>query len=96
MKPQTAEKLRSAREALLFALEKYPERLDVVMLEDLLMDTARENSRRSAYAKISLSDEIVKSLRGSADKQKDVLLLVSIPKEVRERSESSIILPGEV
>jgi len=90
------ESLRAVREALLFALEKYPERLEIVPLEDLVTETARQNARRSAYVKLSLPDEVVKSLRGSADRRKDMLLLVSVPREVQERSESAIILPGEV
>lgn len=90
------ENLRTAREALLFALEKYPERLEIVPLENLVTESARKNDRRAAYVKLSLPDEAVKSLRGSADRRKDMLLLVSVPKEVLERSESSIILPGEV
>lgn len=90
------ESLRAAREALLFALEKYPERLEIVPLEDLVTETARQNARRSAYVKLSLPDEVVKSLRGSSERRKDMLLLVSVPKEVQERSESPIILPGEV
>ena len=82
--------------ALAFALEKYPERVGALPIEQLLMDSARGNDKRPAYVKLAVSDEMVKALRGSADKSRDLFLLVSIPKEVQERSESSIILPGEV
>ena len=86
----------SALEALKFAVEKYPHQIEVVPVENLLVDSARQNSRRDAYVKLAVPDEAVKALRGSADRRKNLLLLVSIPSEVRDRSQSSIILPGEV
>ena len=82
--------------SLAFAMEKYPERIAALPVEQLLMDSARENDKRPAYVKLAVPDEWVKSLRGPAEKSRDVFLLISIPKEVKERSESSIILPGEV
>lgn len=88
--------MNDPRQALAFALEKYPERIVTLPVDKLLMDSARENDKRPAYVKLAVPDEMVKSLRGTADKSRDVFLLVSIPREVRERSESSIILPGEV
>lgn len=84
------------REALRYALEKYPERLGLLPVDQLVLDSARGNEKRPAYLKLAVPDEVVKSLRGSAEKRKDLLLLVSIPKEILERSESSIILPGEI
>jgi hypothetical protein len=88
--------MKNPAEAILYALEKYPERVGLVPLEKLVVESARENDKRPAYLKLSVPDEMVKALRGSADRRKDLLLLVSIPKEVMERSESSIILPNEV
>lgn len=88
--------MKSPAEAVLYALEKYPERVGLVPLEQLVVESARGNDKRPAYLKLAVPDEVVKSLRGSADRRKDLLLLVSIPKEVMERAESSIILPGEV
>ncbi len=83
-------------QSLAFAVEKYPERVMAVPVDKLLMESARQNEKRPAYVKIAVPDESVKSLRGSPDKSKDLVLLVTIPKEILERSESSIILPGEV
>ena len=80
---------------LLFALDKYPEKVEMVPVADLLLDSARQNEKRPAYVKLAMADELVKSLRGQRQ-QKDVLLLVRIPGEVLERSESRIVLPGEV
>lgn len=80
---------------LQFALDKYPERVEMVPVADLLLDSARQNEKRPAYVKLAMADELVKSLRGQRQ-QKDVLLLVRIPGEVLERSESRIVLPGEV
>lgn len=88
----TAEEPRST---LAFALEKYPQRVEVVPLQELVMESARENPRRPAYVKLALPDEAVKRLRGG-DSGGDLLLLVRVPKEVQKRSESSIVLPGEV
>ena len=83
-------------QSLAFAVEKYPERVRAVRVDKLLMESARQNEKRPAYVKIAVPDEAVKPLRESPDKSKDLVLLVTIPKEILERSESSIILPGEV
>jgi ATP:corrinoid adenosyltransferase len=40
-------------------------------------------------------DEVVKGLRGRPE-ETDLVLLGRVPKEVLERSESRIVLPGEV
>ena len=80
--------------SLQFALEKYPQRVEVAPVAEILMDSARSNDRRPAYVKLGVPDEIVKSLRGSR-KSQDVVLLVRIPAEVNERADSRIVLPGE-
>lgn len=86
---------RDPLEALRFALDKYPERIEAVPLAKLVADSARENERRPAWAKVVLPDEVVKGLRGGGEGG-DLVLLVRVPREVVGRSESSIILPGEV
>ena len=87
--------LDEERQALAFALEKYPERVELAPLRDLMMDSARQNAKRPAYVKLAVPDDVVKSLRGSRDSD-DLVLLVRIPKAVQERAESPIVLPGEV
>ncbi|HEV8630328.1 MAG TPA: hypothetical protein VGV61_08425 [Thermoanaerobaculia bacterium] len=82
-------------EALRFALDKYPQKVELVPLAQLVTETARENERRPAWAKIALPDEVVKALRGG-DADRDLVLLVRVPREVLSRAESSIVLPGEV
>ena len=82
------------RKALQFALEKYPEQVEAVPLAQLVADSARQNERRPAWAKVVLPDEVVKGLRGGDGG--DLVLLVRVPRDVVGRSESSIILPGEV
>ena len=42
-----------------------------------------------------LPDELVKGLRGRSDEQ-DLLLLVRVPRDVVQRAESSLILPGDL
>ncbi|MDH3743525.1 MAG: hypothetical protein OES47_00315 [Acidobacteriota bacterium] len=85
----------SSRKALGFALEKYPERVEVAPVDQLLIDSARQNARRPAYLKLAVPDELVKSLKGSRASE-DIVLLVRIPKEVQERADSRIVLPGEM
>lgn len=87
--------MQNPRKALAYALEKYPERVEMVPLEDVVIDSARQNPKRQAYVTLAVPDEVVKSLKGKRD-TRDLLLLVRVPKEVLERSESLIVLPGEV
>ena len=81
--------------ALQFALEKYPDRIELAAARDLMMDSARQNDRRPAYIKLAVPDDMVKALRGSRTGQ-DTVLLVRIPAEVGDRADSPIVLPGEV
>ncbi len=82
-------------QALAFALEKYPEKIQISPVDQLLMESARQNDKRPAYVKLAVPDDMVKALRGSSSKRKDLVLMVSIPQDVQERSKSRIILPGE-
>ena len=84
-----------ALKSLQFALEKYPERVELVPVEQLLVDSARQNEKRHAYIKLAVPDELVKSVRGKLQ-DRDVVLLVRIPNEVLDRADSRIVLPGEV
>lgn len=86
--------LGAAVRTLVFALEKYPERVEILPVASLLLESARQNAKRPAYVKLAVPDDMVQGLRGSRDE--DVLLLVKIPRETAQRSESRIILPGEV
>lgn len=87
--------MQNPRKALAYALEKYPERVEMVPIEQIVTDSARQNPKRPAYVTLAVPDEMVKSLKGSRDDH-DLVLLVRVPKEVLERSESRILLPGEV
>lgn len=80
---------------LRFALEKYPQRIELAAVENLLIDSARQNDRRPAFVKLAVPDEVVKALRGKRDHQ-DQVLLVRIPRDVGDRVDSRIVLPGEV
>ncbi len=83
-----------ARQTLLFALEKYPDRIQAIDLEELVMESARQNPKRPAYVKLAVPDEWVKALRGPREGQ-NRWLLVEVPREVEDRAGSSIVLPGE-
>lgn len=87
--------MEDALKSLLFALEKYPEKIELVPVERLLIDSARQNEKRPAFMKLAVPDELVKSVRGKQE-DRDVVLLVRIPKEVLGRADSRIVLPGEV
>jgi hypothetical protein len=87
--------MQNPRKALAYALEKYPERVEMVPIEQIVTDSARQNAKRPAYVTLAVPDEVVKSLKGSRD-DRDLVLLVRVPKEILERSESRILLPGEV
>lgn len=82
------------RKLLAYALETYPERVELAPVEQLVLESARQNPKRPAYLKLAVPDELVKQLRGRRPAQ-DLVLLVRLPREVVERAESPIILPGE-
>lgn len=87
--------MQNPRKSLSYALEKYPERVEMVPIEELVTDSARQNPKRPAYVTLAVPDEVVKSLKGGRQ-ERDLILLVRVPKEILERSESRILLPGEV
>jgi hypothetical protein len=82
--------------ALTFALEKYPEKVELMPIGQLVIESARQNAKRPAYVKLAVPDEVVKGLKGTPHGEQDLVLLVRLPREVLERSESRIVLPGEV
>ncbi|HWM93215.1 MAG TPA: hypothetical protein VN493_20795 [Thermoanaerobaculia bacterium] len=81
--------------SLTYALEKYPERVELIPLRDLVAESARQNEKRPAYVKLNVPDEIVKGLRGNPD-DTDLVLVVRVPREILQRQDSLIVLPGEV
>ena len=87
--------MQNPRKALSYALEKYPERVEMVPIERIVTDSARQNPKRPAYVTLAVPDEVVKGLKGGRE-ERDLVLLVRVPKEILERSESRILLPGEV
>ena len=87
--------MQSPLKNLAFALEKYPERVEIVPIQELVTDSARKNDKRPAFVKLSVPDEVVKQLRGRPE-DTDLVLLVRVPKEVLQRQGSLIVLPGEV
>jgi len=84
------------RKALTWALEKYPERVELMAMQELMLESARQNSKRPAYVKLAVPDDLVKSLKGAPQADRDLVLVVRVPREVLRRAESRIILPGEV
>jgi hypothetical protein len=83
------------RKNLEFALQKYPQKTQVAPVADLVLESARQNAKRPAWIKIAVPDEVVKGLRGVRS-EGDLLLLVQIPRDVLDRADSRIVLPGEV
>jgi hypothetical protein len=88
--------MRDRRTEQLFrALEKFPQRVEITPAADLLLDSRRANPKHPASIELAVPDEVVKDLRGSPDRG-DLLFLVRVPREVVERAESRIVLPGEL
>lgn len=87
--------MEDPRDQLAYALEKYRQRVEVAPIGGLLIDSARQNPKRPAYVKLAVPDDLVKALRGAREPD-DLMLLVRVPKEVLERADSPIVLPGEV
>jgi hypothetical protein len=87
--------MESPEKLLAYALEKYPERVELAPVEQLLIESARQNDKRPAYLKLAVPDAVVKALRGDRG-ERDLVLLVRVPREVLGRAESRIVLPGEV
>ena len=83
------------RKALTWALEKYPERVELMAMQELVIESARQNPKRPAYVKLAVPDEVVKGLKGTPQAEQDLVLLVRLPREVLQRSESRIVLPGD-
>jgi len=83
------------RRSLAFALEKYPQQVEMVRAESILLDSARQNPKRPAYLTMAVPDEVVKGLRGRPE-ERDLLVLVRVPRQVLQRADSPIVLPGEV
>ena len=90
-----ADSIDALKQALAFALEKYPHQVEVADVSSLLIDSARESGKRPAYIKVAVPDETVKGLRGRKTPT-DHLLIVRVPREMAERAASPIILPNEV
>ena len=82
-------------EVVAFALAKYPGQVEVVPIEELVVDSARQNPRRPAYVSLAVPDELVKALRGKSD-DRDKVFLVRVPKGIAGRTDSRIVLPNEV
>lgn len=88
--------MQNPMKSLAYALEKYPERVEMVPLRDLMTESARQNEKRPAWVKLNVPDEIVKQLRGRKDDDSDLVMLIRVPREVLQRQDSLIVLPGEV
>lgn len=83
-----------SRRHLAYALETYPDKVEIAPVEQLVLESARQNPKRPAYLKLAVPDDMVKQLRGQRQ-QRDLVLLLRVPREVMKRADSRIILPGE-
>lgn len=70
----------------------YPERVTVFPMVANLLDLARKNRKRDAYAKVQIPDEWVKALQGPPEQQ-PLVYFVHIPRELIELSTAPLILP---
>jgi hypothetical protein len=82
------------RRLLSYALETYPDRVEIAPVDQLILEAARRNDKRPAYLKLAVPDEVVKQLRGPRQGH-DLVFLLRVPREVAARAASPIVLPGE-
>jgi len=87
--------MQNPLKSLAYALEKYPERIEAVPIRELVAESARQNEKRPAFVKLNVPDDVVKGLRGRPE-ETDLVLIVRLPREVLQRQDSLIVLPGEV
>ena len=87
--------MQNPLKSLAYALEKYPERIEAVPIRELISESARQNEKRPAFVKLNVPDDVVKGLRGRPE-ETDLVLIVRLPREVLQRQDSLIVLPGEV
>jgi len=78
---------------LMTLLEKYPNAVEIVPVEEALLDSARGSGDKPGILKLAAPDAVIKNLKGDPDRR-DAFLLVHIPREILRREESPIILPG--
>ena len=57
--------MQNPLKTLSYALDKYPEKVAMIPIQELLIESARKNDKRDAYVKLAVPDEVVKGLRGS-------------------------------
>jgi hypothetical protein len=84
------------RPAFDYAMRNCPQKIQVTLVEDVLLGSTRGNEAvgKAPAMELELTPEQAKNLRGDAARR-DLLLLIRIPRDVVDRSKSSIILPGE-
>jgi hypothetical protein len=78
---------------LMTFLEKFPNAVEIVEVEEALIDSARGSGDKPGYLKLAAPDAVVKNLKGDPARR-DAFLLVHIPRDIIQREESLIILPG--
>jgi hypothetical protein len=74
-------------------LEKFPNAVEIVPLEEILLDSARAGGEAHGTLKLAAPDSMVKNIKGDPARR-DTYLLVHIPHDILRREESPIILPG--
>jgi|GEM_PF-4753669 hypothetical protein len=78
---------------LMTFLEKFPNAVEIVPVEEILLDSARSGGEAHGYLKLAAPDGMVKNIKGDPARR-DTYLLVHIPNDIIRREESPIILPG--
>ena len=80
---------------LTYALEKYAARCKVRDARACYADSKRGKDGVEGTVTLHVPDEILLALRGPPADERFKLLLVTVPREVEQRSVSLIVLPGE-
>ncbi len=80
---------------LTYALENYPSSCKVEDARNHYADSKRGKDGVPGTVTLYVPDEILMALRGPVADERFKMLLVAVPREVEERSQSLIVLPGE-
>lgn len=82
-----------------YAITEAPDKVAAARVRDLVIETKRPSRKRTAEARLAITDEVAKALRGRQDLGPEVLIVV-IPRETcadydeaKRAAESPIVLP---
>lgn len=83
-----------AQELLIAALRRFADKLTYQDLLQLVVHTRRKNDHHPAQFVVACPDYVVRNMTGKPE-QRSTYLIIEIPRDVVDRLESKLVLPGE-